>query len=453
MKLHFYGAAQMVTGSNYLLEIKTKSKIRRILVDCGMFQGAKHGEDKNYEDFPYDPKKIDAVLVTHAHVDHIGRIPKLYKQGFRNKILVTEPTKDLSKVMLLDSQGLLAREARREKKEPLYSKKDVEGCLSLMEAVKYDQKIELFEGIHFRFKDAGHILGSAMIEIWAEDKKIVFSGDVGNQPVPLLSPPTIIKEADYVVVESTYGDRIHQSSLERKDELENAIEDTITKGGTLMIPAFALERSQELLCELNSLVENHRIPQVPVFIDSPMAIRALEVYKRHKQYYNQKAAELIKAGDKLFDFPGLTLTRTTAESKQINDVHPPKIILAGSGMSTGGRILHHEIRYLPDPKSCLLIVSYQVPGSLGRRILDGSKKVKIFNEMIPVRAEIRSIDAYSSHADQQELYNWLRSFNTPVKRFFAVHGEEGPALNLVQLVRDRLGIDASAPMLGDVVEL
>lgn len=453
MRLHFYGAAQMVTGSNYLLEVKTKSGIRRILIDCGMFQGTKHGEDKNYENFPYDPKKIDLVLVTHAHIDHIGRIPKLYKQGFKNKVLVTEPTKDLSKVMLLDSQGLLVREARREKKEPLYSKKDVEGCLALMEGVKYNQKIKLFDGVSCRFRDAGHILGSAIIEIWAEDKKIVFSGDLGNQPVPLLFPPAIIKQADYILVESTYGDQIHQSSLERKDELENAIEDTITKGGTLMIPAFALERTQELLCELNNLVENHRVPQVPVFIDSPMAIKALQVYKKYKQYYNQKATESIRAGDKLFDFSGLTLAMTTAESKQINNVNPPKVILAGSGMSTGGRILHHEIRYLPDPNSCLLIVSYQVAGSLGRRILDGAKKVKIFNEMIPVKAEIRNIDAYSSHADQQELYNWLKSFNKPVKKIFAVHGEEGPALNLVQLIKDCLGIDASAPMLGDVVEL
>jgi len=449
MKLYFYGAAQMVTGSNYLLET-SKAKI---LIDCGMFQGAKHVEDKNYEDFPYNPKEIDFLLVTHAHLDHTGRIPKLCKDGFRGKILATKPTKDFAKIMLEDSQGILEKEAKNLGRESLYSLTDVQESLNLIEGVDYGKKINLGKGVFCRFRDAGHILGSAIIEVWVENKKIVFSGDLGNQPVPLLRPYEIIDQADYVVVESTYGDRIHENKKHCQDILENTIEDTITKGGTLMIPAFALERTQELLYELNELVENHRIPKVPVFIDSPMAIDALEIYKKYPQYYDRQATYLIESGDELFKFPGLTLIRTVEESKSINEVRPPKVIVAGSGMSTGGRILHHEIRYLPDPKSCLLIVSYQVAGSLGRRLLDGAKEVKIFSEMIPVRAEIRAIGAYSSHADQQDIHNWLSSFKKPVNKIFVTHGEEGPALALVQFIKDHLGIDASAPMLDDVVEL
>lgn len=449
MKLHFHGAAQMVTGSNYLLETKDT----KILIDCGLFQGAKHVGDKNYEKFPFNPKEIDFLLVTHAHVDHTGRIPKLYRDGFRGKIFATKPTKDFAYIMLEDSQGILEKEARHLGKEPLYQFADVKACLELIKGVNYAEKINLGDGISFQFRDAGHILGSAIIELWAEGKKIVFSGDLGNQPVPLLNPPELINEADYLVIESTYGDRIHEGKRKRKDLLENAIEDTIAKGGTLMIPAFALERTQELLYELNELVENRRIPKVPVFVDSPMAIESLEVYKKHPECYNKKATYLIESGDDLFKFPGLKLTKTAEESKQINNVKPPKVIMAGSGMSTGGRIVHHEIRYLPDPNSCLLIVSYQVAGSLGRRILEGAKDVRIFDEIVPVRAEIRAIGAYSSHADQQELYDWLTSFKKPASKIFVVHGEEGPALSLVQRIKDHLGIDASAPILGDVVEL
>ncbi len=449
MKLHFHGAAQMVTGSNYLLETNNT----KILIDCGMFQGAQHVENRNYEKFPFNPKEIDYLLVTHAHIDHTGRIPKLYKDGFRGKILTTEPTKDFTYIMLEDSQGILKKEARHLGQKPLYEIADVQESLKLIKSIDYGKKISLGKEISCRFRDAGHILGSALIEIWAENKKLVFSGDLGNQPVPLLKPPELIDEADYIIIESTYGDRIHENKRKRRNLLENVIEDTIAKGGTLMIPAFALERTQELLYELNGLVENHRIPKVPVFVDSPLAIKALEVYKKHPKYYNKKATYLIESGDDLFKFPGLILTRKTNESKQINNVKPPKVIIAGSGMSTGGRILHHEIRYLPDPNSCLLIVSYQVAGSLGRRVLDGAKEVKIFREMIPVRAEVRAIGAYSSHADQQDIHKWLSRFKKPVKKIFVTHGEEGPALSLIQFIKDHLGIEALAPMLDDVVEL
>ena len=455
MKLHFFGATRMVTGSNYLLETRDT----KILIDCGLFQGIRHVEDKNYENFPFNPKEIDILLITHAHLDHTGRIPKLYKDGFRGKILATQATKEFTYQMLLDSQGILKKEAKRLNRKPLYEKIDVKKSLELMEGIDYEKKIDISKDISCRFRDAGHILGSAIIEIWikensfGQEKKIVFSGDLGNPPVPLLRPTEFINQTDYLIIESTYGNRIHEAEEQRKGLLENAIEDTFAKKGTLMIPAFALERTQELLYELNELVENHRVPRAPVFIDSPLAIRALEIYKKHPEYYNKKATYLINSGDDLFKFPGLVFTKTVEESKKINNVNPPKVIIAGSGMSTGGRILHHEIRYLPDPNSMILFIGFQVAGSLGRKILDGARDVKIFNEMIPVRAEKRSIAGYSAHADQEMLRAWIDKIKRPIKHIFVVHGEEEPALSLVQLIEDHLGIEASAPSLNEVVEL
>ncbi len=288
MRLHFFGATQMVTGSNFLLETKNT----KILIDCGMFQGTRHVEDKNYENFQFDPKEIDYLLITHAHIDHIGRIPKLYKDGFRGKILATRPTRDFIRIMLEDSQEILEREAKDLNREPLYKGLDIEESLKLIEGIDYGKKIDLDKGASCQFRDAGHILGSAIIEVWMKEnpkprgqvKKIVFSGDLGNPPVPLLKSTEFIDEADYVVIESTYGDRNHELEENRKDILENVIEDTIAKGGTLMIPAFALERTQELLYELNELVENNRIPMAPVLVDSPLAIKSLDIYKKYPEY-------------------------------------------------------------------------------------------------------------------------------------------------------------------------
>lgn len=455
MKLYFYGGARTVTGANYLLEIeqpKEKTKLK-ILVDCGLTQGAQHVEERNYDKFPYQPSEVSFLLVTHSHIDHIGRIPKLYHDGFNGQILLTEPTKDFSAVMLEDSQGLLADEAERKGKKPLYSMIDVNQSLKLMKGVGYDKKIKLAKDVYCCFRDAGHVLGSAIIEIYAEGKKIVFSGDLGNPPVPFLRPTEFIKKADYLLIESTYGDRLHEVTAKRKDLLENAIEDTVARGGNLIIPSFALERTQELLYELNGLVENHRIPKVPIFIDSPLAIKTTFIYQKHPKYYNKEAKRLVKEGDNLFDFPGLVLTRTTAESKRINDVAAPKIIVAGSGMSTGGRILHHELRYLSDPKSMILFIGYQVAGTLGRRILDGAKEVKIFRERVSVKAEVRSIPGYSAHADQKMLVNWVEKMRKSLKRVFVVQGEEKPARVLAQVIKDNLGIEATVPKFGDVVEL
>lgn len=454
MKLKFLGGAGMVTGVNYLIETKISSgKPIKILIDCGLFHGSSFLKKKNYEDFSFNPKEIDFVLITHAHLDHIGRLPKLYKEGFQGQILATSPTIDFSRLMLYDSQKILARKIREQRLSPPYEKKDVEKILGLMKGIEYHKKIKLKQGIFCRFLDAGHVLGSAIIELWTENKKIVFSGDLGNPPVPLLKPTEFVDEADYVLIESTYGNRLHEEKEKRRDLLENAVEDTITKGGTLMIPSLALERTQELLYELNELVENRRIPRIPIFIDAPLAIKALEVYKKYSRYYNKEAVYLIKSGDDLFKFPDLIFTKTVEESKRINNIEPPKIIIAGSGQCTGGRIIHHAIRYLPDKKNTILFINFQAKGTTGREILDGIKQVEILDEIISIRAKVKSIPAYSAHADQEMLRNWIDKIKRPLKHVFVVQGEEEPSLALAQLIKDHLGISTSIPKLNEVVEL
>ena len=407
----------------------------------------------NQQKFPYSPQEIEAVLITHAHIDHIGRLPRLVKEGFKGKIFATPPTRNFSKAMLFDAEEIQQEVAKTAGSQPFYNEQDVSKTLELFEGADYGEKIKLNEEISFCFREAGHILGSAFIEIFTEGKKIVFSGDLGNPPVPLLKPTEFINEADYVLVESAYGGKIHETKHERRDLLEDAVEDAAARGGTLLIPSFALERTQELLYELNLLVENHRIPQIPVFIDSPLAIELTEIYKKYPEYFNQEATYLIKSGDDLFKFPGLKITKTVEESKQINEISPPKIILAGSGMSTGGRILHHEKRYLADPKNTLLIVCYQVPGTLGRKILDGAKTVRIHQEEIPVNLQVKTIGGYSAHADQEGLYFWIKQMKDTLKKVFVVQGEEEPALALVQKIKDHLGIPAEAPKIGEMVEL
>lgn len=462
-KLTFHGGAKEVTGANYLIETE-KSKV---VVDVGMAQGSKHARESNYKPFGYDPATVDAVCITHAHIDHTGRLPKFIKDGFHKEIYATKPTVELAEVMLEDSQGILENEAEREGREPLYSEKDVKDTVQYFNPVQYGEKVKLTQDITARFRDAGHILGSAIIEMWVTDSKsqvangeskttkLVFSGDLGNPPVPLLAPTEFINDADVVLMETVYGDRIHEDREERKELLENAVEDTVTSGGTLMVPSFALERTQEMLFELNSLVENSRIPKVPVFIDSPLAIKATRVYQHSEEYFNKRAMYLIESGDELFKFPNLEFTMETEESKAINNVEPPKVIIAGSGMSTGGRILHHEKRYLSDPKSMLLIIGYQAHGTLGRQILDGAESVTIFGEEIPVRCKVRAIGGYSAHADQDGLYKWIkhtRDHSEDLKKVFCIQGEEDAATTFATLLRDRMAVDAEVPDQGDVFE-
>lgn len=460
MRLHFYGGAGVVTGVNYLLETD-KSKI---LIDCGLFQGEKKLEEKNTQPFSYNPKEIDAVIVSHSHLDHVGRLPQLISAGFKGKIFATPPTVDFTRLILEDSVRVLAEKARHAGVLPLFSQSEVEEVMKHFAAVDYYKKISAAKDISFTFYDAGHILGSAIIEIEAANKKIVFSGDIGNPPAPLLRPPDFLSRADYVLVESTYGDRTHESPEACKELIENIVEKTVTSQGVLLIPSFALERTQQLLYHFNELVERHEIPPVPIYIDSPLALHITDVYKKYPQYFNKEAVAEIDSGDDIFNFPGLHFTETSKESKEINNVPPPKVIIAGSGMSNGGRIVHHEALYLPDSKTTLLLVTYQAEGTLGRLIASGAKKVEILDREVKINARIEKISGYSAHADQQFLMDWLKNFRKLgypeaksidgcLKKVFVVQGEEKPSQTLAGLVRDELGIESVVPKIGEVVEI
>lgn len=435
MRLTFHGGAREVTGALYLLQ----SENTNILIDCGIVQGA--GEtDAERDTFPFRPSEIDALIVTHAHLDHVGRIPLLVRQGFSGAIFSTAPTRDLAELILEDALAL----AHRQGKEP-YQDEDIKRALTLWKPLHYHEKQDI-KNVSFHLRNAGHILGSSMPELLTEGKHFLFTGDLGNVPSSLMSPPEQITDMEYLVIESTYGNRVHESPEERDLKLERAVEDIAASGGTLMIPAFATERTQDILFTLNEMLHHKRIPEIPVFVDAPLAIRVTKVFETYIEFYRDEIKQLYIKHPHLFSFKNLRFTEAVEDSKHINSVSGPKVIIAGSGMMTGGRILHHARRYLSDPKSILLITGYQSAGSLGRRLIDGLTMVKLFGEDIPVRAEVRKIGGFSAHADSPQLLSFVDQSRETLKQVFVVQGEEAQTMPFVGEIRDRLGIPAVAPV-------
>ena len=450
MKLHFYGATREVTGSCYLLETGNQ----KIIVDCGMFQGTRYANEKNFENFPFDPTEIDAVLVTHAHIDHIGRIPKLVKEGFRGKIIASEPTAALLPIMWEDAARVMSYANKKSKDPVMYTEDDVIMAAKQIQSVPYHEPVRLPGDTVATFYDAGHIIGSAWIQVEHSGKTVVFSGDIGNDDVPIIRETEPLKQADVVVCESTYGDRLHEPAIARSSKLKAAIEDAVQRGGAMMIPAFSLERTQEILYELNWLIEECQcLPKVPIFLDSPLAIKATEVFKKYTSYYDTTAKEMRGVDNDLFDFPGLEVTLQSQESKKINSVKNPKIIIAGGGMMAGGRILHHLLRYLSDPKSTLLIVSYQAEGTLGRKIQDGAKTVYIFGNKVEVKCNVMRLGSYSAHGDREKVLKWLGSGQTKPKHVYVTHGDTAAQDAFVECLENELGVAASAPEYGAIAEL
>jgi len=473
MKITFLGATKTVTGSNYLVEGAGK----KFLVDCGMWQGSSELEEENLQEFEFNPAEIDFMLLTHAHIDHSGRIPKLYNEGFKNKIYAHKATCDLCALMLPDSGHIQEMEIQwknkkrirkgLEPREPLYTAEQAARCLEIFEPVKYDEIIEIDENIHARFNDAGHMLGSSIIELWVKEgvkeTKVVFTGDLGNNDIPLLDSPTMIDTADYLVMESTYGNRLHVRNDEKAELFLKIVSETLDKGGTVVIPSFAVGRTQEILYELNKLKEKtddeqflkeyETLMKAPVYVDSPLAISATEVFKENTDLFEDEIKEEILRGDNPLEFPGLKFTMTSDESKALNEDPTPSVIISASGMCDVGRIKHHLKHNLWNPKSTILFVGYQAPGTLGYSIVNGAKKVKIFGEEIAVNARIEYIEGYSGHADQEWLMNFVYSFITKPKHIFLVHGEEESQNVLQEKIINEAGINTVIPAFGETYEL
>lgn len=456
-KLIFYGGAGSATGANIMLDFDN----HRILVDCGLLQGGK--ENKNFEPFKYDPANVDFLLITHAHMDHIGKVPKLVRNGFKGKIISTIETMELSKPMLEDAQRVMQTKFPNQE---LFNEEDIQKTFSLWTGRKYGERIELFPDCFLEMQNAGHVLGSAILNVTCSATKISFTGDLGNSPSPLLPDTDIPLKPDYIVMESVYGDRNHIDKKERRERLKEAILEGIKKEGTMIVPAFSIERTQVLLYEINNMIEDKEIPPVPVFLDSPLALKVTDIYKKYEKDFKNSVQEEIKRGDDIFDFPGLRIVKSAQDSAEIEKVKGAKIIMAGSGMSEGGRILDHESRILNHAENTLILVGYQAVGTLGRLLEDGAKEVFINKQKIKVKAKIEVIKGYSSHMDSEHLVEFVEKANTPpnpplgqgregnkLKKVFVVMGEPKSSLFLAQRIREYLDIDAVYPEEGKEYEL
>lgn len=474
MKITFLGATKTVTGSNFLVEAAGK----KFLVDCGMYQGSAEEEYENEAPFDFKVDEIDFMLLTHAHIDHSGRIPKLYNEGYRKPIYAHKATCDLCSLMLPDSGHIQEMEVEWKNKKrqrkgeptkpPMYTAEDAARCLEVFEPIKYDEIIEVAEGINVRFNDAGHMLGSSIIEVWVEEdgktEKIVFSGDIGNNDIPLLGEPTMIGEADYLIMESTYGNRLHVRNEDKAKIFLKIVSETLNNGGNVIIPSFAVGRTQEILYELNKIKENKTdeefikeyktLMKAPVYVDSPLAISATEVFKENMDLFDDETKKEIAQGDNPLEFPGLHFTTTADESKALNESDTPSIIISASGMCDVGRIKHHLKHNLWNPKNTILFVGYQAPGTLGYSIVNGAKKVKIFGEEIAIKARIEYIEGYSGHADQEWLMNFVYSFNNQKpKHIFIVHGEEESEIILAEKIENEAKIPVTIPEYGQTFDL
>lgn len=466
MKIEFLGAAKIVTGSNYLI---TTDKWK-FLIDCGLFQGGKEEEAMNEVAFKYDPGEIDFMFLTHAHIDHSGRIPYLVKKGYRSEIYATEATVDLCEIMLLDSANIQESDAEWENKrrirsgkapiEPLYTMEDAQRSLSYFRPCHYEEMIKVNDEISFRFTDAGHILGSSILELWIvennETVKVVFSGDLGMPNKPLLKDPAFIKSADYLIMESTYGNSVHDDYAKSMDELIHIIDRVSERGGTVMIPSFAVGRTQELIYQLNNYYSKdtiHEHQRIPIYIDSPMAIRATKAFMDNAYYFDDETKEIIRSGDNIFEFPNLHYVNSVEESKALHRVNYPRVIISSSGMANAGRIRHHLKHGLWDERNSVVFIGYQAIGTLGRILLDGAEKVKLLGEEIAVKAEIFDLVGFSAHADEPMLLDWLNHFEKKPVKIFLTHGEEDESVPLAKTINEMFHIDTIVPSLNDEYSL
>ena len=456
IKVTCLGGAGSVTGSNYLVE---NSKGIKILVDCGLFQGGKQMESRNWMDWGFDPKQIDVLFLTHAHIDHSGRIPKLVKDGFKGKIITSPPTAELCEIMLLDAAHIQEMDAewqtrknnRQGKRglQPLYTTEDAQKSLQFFSPVERDQRIDVQEGIKARLRNAGHILGSSILELWIEedkdDIKIVFSGDIGKQNQLIIKDPQEMFTADHLFVESTYGNRLHRSFEDSKNELAEAVQYAVSNREKVIIPAFAVERTQEIIYILGELQRSGQILEIPIYLDSPLAIKATEIFRKNKKYYDDAAIAIVDQGIDPFDLPNLHYTPSTKESMAINESSEPAIIIAGSGMCTAGRVKHHLKHNIWRPGASIVIVGFQAQGTTGRKIVEGNKWIKLFRENVAVEAKVFTIGGFSAHADEKDLLAWIKSFSESKPKIFVIHGESISSETLAEKIRINLGMETHVP--------